>query len=110
MLGAARLEEASVPCEVEANPANVNFTWRINGTTKRSDDVKFTVEGTRSIAHVTPVSTNDFGTLICWATNVLGRQQEPCVYQLVAAGKKLSISLFTIYIHLYGVPGLFLRK
>lgn len=29
----------------------------------------------------------DFGTILCWADNVVGLQKEPCVFHLIAAGK-----------------------
>lgn len=29
----------------------------------------------------------DFGTIMCWADNVVGQQKEPCVFHLIAAGK-----------------------
>lgn len=29
----------------------------------------------------------DFGTIMCWADNVVGQQREPCVFHLIAAGK-----------------------
>ena len=27
----------------------------------------------------------DLGTILCWASNSIGRQEEPCVYHLIAA-------------------------
>lgn len=29
----------------------------------------------------------DFGTIMCWADNVVGQQKDPCVFHLIAAGK-----------------------
>jgi hypothetical protein len=29
----------------------------------------------------------DYGTLACWATNSIGKQTEPCLFQIVPAGK-----------------------
>lgn len=29
----------------------------------------------------------DYGTLMCWADNVVGQQKEPCVFHIIAAGK-----------------------
>lgn len=29
----------------------------------------------------------DYGTLMCWANNVVGQQNEPCVFHIIAAGK-----------------------
>lgn len=35
----------------------------------------------------TPVKEMDFGTIMCWADNVVGQQKEPCIFHLIAAGK-----------------------
>ena len=29
----------------------------------------------------------DYGNVLCWATNPVGRQSEPCVYHIIPAGK-----------------------
>lgn len=29
----------------------------------------------------------DYGTLMCWADNVVGQQKEPCIFHIIAAGK-----------------------
>ncbi|XP_039281570.1 LOW QUALITY PROTEIN: hemicentin-2 [Nilaparvata lugens] len=111
VLGAARLEKTEIACEVEANPVAVNFTWEIhpgagvNGSVgpgagksrdKVEDKVEFDVEKTRSTAVVTPVTTADFGEFSCWATNVIGRQLEPCVYKLIPAGRPEAVSNCTV--------------
>lgn len=44
----------------------------------------------------TPKNERDYGTLACWGKNSIGKQSEPCLFQVVPAGK--------IYITL---PGLF---
>lgn len=38
-----------------------------------------------SVATYTARSELDYGSLLCWARNSLGEQQEPCVYELIAA-------------------------
>lgn len=35
----------------------------------------------------TPSSEMDYGTILCWASNLAGRQNEPCVYHVIAGGK-----------------------
>uniref|UniRef100_A0A182VQT8 Uncharacterized protein n=1 Tax=Anopheles minimus TaxID=112268 RepID=A0A182VQT8_9DIPT len=44
----------------------------------------------RSVRPAGPVQTLpelDYGTIMCWADNVVGQQKEPCVFHLIAAGK-----------------------
>lgn len=33
------------------------------------------------------MSELDYGTVMCWANNLAGRQQEPCIFHIIAAGK-----------------------
>lgn len=44
-------------------------------------------EHSRSVLTYTPVSELDYGTVMCWAENTAGRQKEPCVFHIIAAGK-----------------------
>lgn len=40
-----------------------------------------------SVLTYTPVTELDYGTVMCWANNLAGRQVEPCVFLITAAGK-----------------------
>lgn len=42
---------------------------------------------TDSIFFPTLLQELDYGTIMCWADNVVGQQKEPCVFHLIAAGK-----------------------
>lgn len=42
--------------------------------------------GTLSIVTYTPMTELDYGTLLCIATNRIGRQRVPCVFHVIAAG------------------------
>lgn len=35
----------------------------------------------------TPKTERDYGTLACWGKNSIGKQSEPCLFQVVPAGK-----------------------
>ena len=48
------------------------------------------VNGTRSILDYVPRTEMDYGSVLCWATNTVGRQSEPCVYHIIPAGKSHS--------------------
>lgn len=39
------------------------------------------------VLRYTPVTDQDFGTLSCWGVNEVGLQQNPCLFQVVLAGK-----------------------
>ncbi|KAK9298048.1 hypothetical protein QLX08_008541 [Tetragonisca angustula] len=88
VFGVARQETARIPCELEANPPEVTFTWKFNNTMEAIDIPQAHVasERTRSTASYTPMTELDYGTLLCWGTNDQGTQLEPCVYHIVPAG------------------------
>ncbi|XP_043582646.1 nephrin-like isoform X3 [Bombus pyrosoma] len=88
VFGVARQETTRIPCELEANPAEVTFTWKFNNTMEAIDipQAHVTSERTRSTASYTPMTELDYGTLLCWGTNDQGTQLEPCVYHIVPAG------------------------
>ncbi|KAH8402332.1 hypothetical protein KR009_011424, partial [Drosophila setifemur] len=87
---AGRQETVKVACEIEANPAEASYVWKFNASHGESIDIlssQVAVDRGRSIAHYTPMTENDYGTLLCWATNEIGDQSEPCVYTIVPAGE-----------------------
>ncbi|XP_015439956.1 PREDICTED: nephrin-like [Dufourea novaeangliae] len=88
VFGVARQETTRIPCELEANPSEVSFTWKFNNTMEAVDipQAHVTSERTRSTASYTPMTELDYGTLLCWGTNDQGTQSEPCVYHIVPAG------------------------
>lgn len=92
VFGVARQETTRIPCELEANPPEVTFTWKFNNTMEAIDipQAHVTSERTRSTASYTPMTELDYGTLLCWGTNDQGTQLEPCVYHIVPAGESSS--------------------
>lgn len=88
-VGAAKGEEARVVCQVDANPAPTHFKWQFNTSTELrplpASDV-FT-DGDMSVAAYVPGSELDYGSLLCWGFNDLGRQEVPCVFTILPAGK-----------------------
>lgn len=87
--GALKHETISLVCEVEASPTSVTFHWTFNSSGDLNDipSTKYTNEGTSSRLNYTPSSDMDYGTLGCWASNVVGPSKQPCLYQVIAAGK-----------------------
>ncbi|XP_039482776.1 uncharacterized protein LOC120446064 isoform X3 [Drosophila santomea] len=85
-----RHETVKVACEIDANPAEATYVWKFNATQGETVDIpasQVAVDRGRSIAHYTPMTENDYGTLLCWATNEIGDQSEPCVYTIFPAGE-----------------------
>ncbi len=75
-------------CHVDGNPPPTEFFWQFNSTTDFRDvspsDV--IVDGSVSVATYVPRSEADYGTLLCWGKNPLGRQRRPCVFHVIPAG------------------------
>ncbi|XP_066262993.1 nephrin isoform X3 [Euwallacea similis] len=94
IFGAAKQETVRIPCEVEANPSDVEFTWKFNNSADAyeiSSEHIYT-ENTRSVAKFVPITEQDYGTLLCWGRNEIGLQKEPCVFYITPAGKPDSLS------------------
>ncbi|XP_024935855.1 nephrin isoform X1 [Cephus cinctus] len=87
--GALKHETIGLVCEVEANPTSVTFHWTFNNSGDLNDlpASKFSSDGTVSRLNYTPATDMDYGTLGCWASNIVGHSKLPCLYQVVAAGR-----------------------
>ena len=57
------------------------------GVSELPEEARVTSAGLTSVVSFTPRSQLDFGTLLCWADNLLGRQLQPCRVKLVLAGQ-----------------------
>ena len=96
--GGAKGLTSEIECHVESKPGATSFRWAFNGTGELTEmamgSYRTTADGSISILRYTPKSDLDFGTLLCWASNPLGTQAQPCVYNLYAAGKAVSFFFF----------------
>ncbi|XP_045486297.1 nephrin [Pieris rapae] len=89
VVGAARGESVVIVCEVDADPPAAVFKWKFNNSGETIDVAadRYTSNGSASSLKYTPVADLDYGTLSCSASNEVGNQLTPCVFQMVAAGK-----------------------
>ncbi|ALC45415.1 CG12950 [Drosophila busckii] len=87
--GVAKQEDAKIKCIVDANPFDVDFSWTFNNSAESIDVATNHISrlGTTSIVTYTPITELDYGTLLCVATNKIGRQRVPCVFHIIAAGR-----------------------
>nr|XP_053634411.1 nephrin-like [Cherax quadricarinatus] len=86
--GVARNEMIHVPCQVDSHPQQVSFSWVLNNTSETTDipEAHITNNLTLSMLQYTPHTQMDYGFLLCWATNSVGKQREPCVFKIFPAG------------------------
>ena len=81
-------EVVQVRCEVTANPADVDFRWTFNNSAEmiRVPRGRTVANSSASTLTYVPVTTMDYGTLMCAASNEVGTQAEPCVFHIILAG------------------------
>lgn len=92
IIGASLEESVKVRCEVDADPSEVDFVWEFNNSGENFEvaPAKFDGNnGTMSELVYTPESERDYGALTCWGRNAIGKQEAPCIYQVIPAGDVL---------------------
>ncbi|XP_020708442.2 hemicentin-2-like isoform X2 [Athalia rosae] len=97
--GALKDETIGLVCEVEASPTSVTFHWTFNSSGDLNDlsPSTYSADGTVSRLNYTPATDMDYGTLGCWAKNVVGQSKQPCFYQVVAAGRPYPVQNCTAF-------------
>ncbi|TRY72468.1 hypothetical protein TCAL_04760 [Tigriopus californicus] len=87
MFGVAAMENMNLVCDVNAFPKDLTFHWRFNNSGDEEFDLdNFMSNGTRSILTFSPMTKRDYGTILCFANNEVGRQRKACLFQIVPAG------------------------
>ncbi|XP_050294680.1 hemicentin-1 isoform X2 [Anthonomus grandis grandis] len=96
--GALKQETVTLRCRVDANPPVDAFHWTFNNSGDQTDvsTEKYTNEVTSSRLNYTPNTDLDYGTLLCYGHNEIGKQKEPCVFQVVIAGRPSQLQNCTI--------------
>ncbi|CAH0596489.1 unnamed protein product [Chrysodeixis includens] len=93
LIGARLDEPLRVRCTVNADPAEVTFYWQFNnsGESFQVSPARFvSTGGTSSELRYRAASERDYGALLCRATNAVGKQKRPCVFQIVPAARPSS--------------------
>ncbi|XP_058985910.1 neural cell adhesion molecule 1-B [Musca domestica] len=99
LIGASKDETVEVACEIQADPPPRSFRWKFNNSGETLDvgSERFSVNGSRSILKYTPVTDQDYGTLSCWASNEVGTQSQPCLFQVVLAALPNAVANCTVF-------------
>ncbi|XP_076164768.1 neural cell adhesion molecule 2 [Ptiloglossa arizonensis] len=106
VVGALKQETVSLVCSVESHPAPLTFHWTFNnsgelvevphsryshvpalGTPSVAESLKEYQQFHGSRLNYTPATEMDYGTVACWASNQVGKQRTPCLFQVIAAGR-----------------------
>lgn len=89
IIAASRSEVVNISCEMKALPSNLKFHWTHTNTVGESSEILpeiYSSSGLESLLQYSVRSEEDFGTLLCWASNSIGTVERPCIFQLVPAG------------------------
>ncbi|OXA59907.1 Nephrin [Folsomia candida] len=89
-VGAVKGEHIGLRCGVDASPVALRFEWEFHGAGESVDVVpagRAVSQGDLSRFLYSPTHDSEFGTFLCWATNDIGRQVQPCLFHVVAAVK-----------------------
>ncbi|XP_050699820.1 hemicentin-1-like [Eriocheir sinensis] len=89
--GVAMREALNVTCRVEADPPDVSFTWTFNNSVRRDHnkvfgEARYSKGQLESVLEYIPSSERDYGTLLCYARNSVGRMATPCSFTVISAG------------------------
>ncbi|OAD53110.1 Myelin-associated glycoprotein [Eufriesea mexicana] len=110
VVGALKQETVSLVCSVESHPAPLIFHWTFNnsgelvevphsryshaaavGTPSVAESLKEYQQFHGSRLNYTPATEMDYGTVACWASNQVGKQRTPCLFQVIAAGRPYAL-------------------
>ncbi|KAF2364043.1 Immunoglobulin [Trinorchestia longiramus] len=89
--GVGLKETVNITCRVDADPPDVTFYWTFNNSVRREQTEvlkphRYSSQKLESIFAYSPTSDRDYGTLLCYASNTVGKQEVPCSFTVISAG------------------------
>lgn len=96
VVGALKHETIFLVCGVQSKPPPIDFHWTFNNSGELIDvpstrysqvDTPRPFSNQWSKLNYTPATEMDYGTIACWATNQVGKQRSPCLFQIIVAGR-----------------------
>ena len=85
MVRVALHQLTTVSCKVQAAPSSgVSFRWVFKAKEEEVDIpvAQMRISGPTSVVDYVPRTLQDYGTLLCWAENGVGRMKSPCRVEL----------------------------
>jgi len=85
---ANKLQTIKIDCNVVSNPGNgLHFVWSFNNSINSMDipSGQVSSSGQSSSISYSPKTELDYGTLFCWASNIVGKGT-PCVFTILPIG------------------------
>jgi len=96
-LGLSLGDKIDIPCRVSANPEDLTFHWFFNKTKDSKEFIELPISSSsgsdspgssnlsQTVTYLTR-STDDYGTLLCYASNSIGHQSSPCIAHIIPSG------------------------
>lgn len=90
IIGGSIEEVLHIRCHVAADPTNVTISWQFTSSEKShpltTGNFRFLNDTVSELVYKVN-SDRDYGTVTCSADNVIGRQVDACIFQIVPAGE-----------------------
>jgi len=90
MYGLSVGDQMEIPCAVFANPEDLTFHWFFNTTQESKKFINLpgndVVNGSTMTVTYLARTPDDYGTLLCYASNTIGYQDTPCVSHIIPSG------------------------
>jgi len=85
--GVSEQETAHISCTVDSNPKADSFFWTLNNTAGHAEipGAMSTDMAGASLLSYRPMSQLEYGTIFCYGSNMVGRQESPCVFHIIPA-------------------------
>ena len=91
-VGVSQGETVTLSCHLSAEPAeDLSFYWSFNSTDHIQEiPNSYTKQnGAKSKLTFTPTEAGHYGSVYCWARNIIGLQRKPCTFFIYRAGMYL---------------------
>lgn len=83
-------DQIEIPCSVSANPEDLTFHWFFNTTQDSKEFINLPGAHSDNNSSMTVSylarSVDDYGTLLCFASNSIGHQDTPCASHIIPSG------------------------
>jgi len=83
-------DQIDIPCSVSANPEDLTFHWFFNTTQDSKEFINLPGSHNENNSSMTVSyrarSVEDYGTLLCFASNSVGHQDTPCASHIIPSG------------------------
>ena len=89
-------EKVEIKCNISSIPPPIQVYWSHNSTENGLRKLPKSIYDLTTLTF-TPHTHIDYGLLLCWAKNSLGKQEKPCKIKVAPVGKESSITIIHFF-------------